>query len=540
MKELKKFLFENIVNIFEATGKAARILKTPEEAMEFFGAEPGSAQGKFILKCYELAPKDKKSEDPDKIVSPFVGGYSSQTGFALRRWVKDNPEIQQYISDNNISLNDFFTKSQNGKDVKLKFKDYHNTTLEKIDEFPNPSEEEYFVAMALNVKGLGGKDDEKAMRYALFGDAYEDINIENKIKELKDKLKSDSLSKKDIKSLNKQLSKLEADKELFDKYYAYYKEHKDVIDKRAESIDVEDGDLYTKLTNDKVKSDITDDWKENGNYGDKYPNYTPKTDIISKSGRRVSVKESGGAQAMSGGMNETAATLLTYIDLLDEETQIKLTNLFEDENGDPIKWDGADKKRNDKLNAIIKDIFKNKENNKKFIMAVISESLTGAGKFSKDSDATATEVITFNSDGTMFSDDIETYIYRTYQDISYKDIAINHKSQNNSTNACLRLNLKPHKKKYDPIRDKDGNLVDDIDNDLIDIISGVRENKYSKSIKSNDNTEQEEEAEVVDKKGNTIKVTIKTGPQGGKYYINSNKNRTYVQRGAGGKYEIRK
>ena len=47
-----------------------------------------------------------------------------------------------------------------------------STTLEKIDEFPNPSEEEYYVAMALNVKALGGKDDERSMRYSLFGDKY--------------------------------------------------------------------------------------------------------------------------------------------------------------------------------------------------------------------------------------------------------------------------------------------------------------------------------------------------------------------------------
>lgn len=541
MKNITKYLFENIRPIFEAAGKDARILYTPDEALEFFGVEKDSDQGQFILKCYELAPKDKKSDDPEKRVAPFVAGYGSKKGFAMRRWVKDNPEIQKYMTDKGISPDSVFSKKDDkGKEIGFTNKGYHNTTLEKIDEFPNPSEEEYYVAMALNVKALGGKDDERSMRYSLFGDKYEDRSIDDMLKDVETQLENTSLSKKEIKALEKQQASLLKDKEMFDKYYTYYKDHKDIIDKRANEIDVKPGDLYTKLPNDKVKGDITSDWKENGNYGDKYPNYTPKTDIISKGGVRVSVKESGGAQAMSGGVNETAATLMTYIDLLDEETQMKLSDLFEDENGDPIPWDGEDKKRNDKLNAIIKDVFKNKEKNKKFIMAVIAESITGSGKFGKDSGATATSVITFNSDGTMFSDDVETYIYRTFQDISEKDVAINHKSSNNNSNAALRINLKPHKKKYDPIRDEDGNLIGDIDKDLIGVIGDVRENKHLKSKSDKSKEEKTEEGEVVDKKGNVIKVTIKTGPQGGKYYINSNNNRTYVQKGNGGKYEIRK
>ena len=55
-----------------------------------------------------------------------------------------------------------------------------------------------------------------------------------------------------------------------------------------------------------------------------------------------------------------------------------------------------------------------------------------------------------------------------------------------------------------------------------------------------DRKSKEEEAEIKDENGKMVKVTIKTGPQGGKYYINSNHNKTYVEKGSNGTYKIKK
>lgn len=489
MRGLYKYL--QSINIFESAGKDARLLHTPEEALEFFKVEPDSKQGLFIQKCYELAPK---SEEGD-IIAPFVAGYQSKKGFAMRRWVRDNLELQRYMEKEDISTDSIFSN-------KI-YKGYHNTTLEKLDKFPNSSEEEIFIAMTLNIKSLGKEKSEQAMKYALFGDQ------------------------------DKELS--EKEKEIYDKYFKYYTDNKDIINERAKKIKLpsiegeDDGpELFTKCSNQSVKSDIQDSWKEDGNYS-KYPNYTPKSDLVSNKGRNCSLKKANGAQAMSGGMNETAATLMTYSYLLDKDTQKKLDSLFKDEEGNPIDWNGKDDKRNKKLNSIIKDIFKNKDSNKKFILAVLTEAITGAAKFGEKSRGTANEIITWTEDGEIFSDDIETYIYKTYESISADSVTINHKSSGKVW-SVMRLFLPKHSESYTKLTEDEKNKMEEIE-----IIRSVRSNESIKKRKS-----EEEEADVKDENGNIIKVIIKTGPQGGKYYINSKHNKTYVKKGSNGSYEIKK
>lgn len=484
MKTLPNFLFETLTNIFEAED-TKYIIKTPADAFEFFDVEPDSDTGKLIAYMYSIAPENPDTETGYS--SPFVGNYGSKKGFACRRWVKDNPALTEYMEKNKISFEKAFSNKT--------FKDYHDTKLEKIDGFPTSADEEIFIAMSLNVKSVGDDKTEEAMKYALFGD--------------------------DKKKLTA------AEQKVYDKFYGYYKEHKKAIDSRAEDFDVEEGDLFTKCSNASVKNDIQDNWKEDGDY-DKYPDYTPKTDIISKNGRKLSVKKSDGAQAMSGGMNETAATLMTYSYLLDEETQKKIDSLFKDDNGNPIDWSGKNDARNKKLNDTIKDIFKNKEANKKFIMAVLTESLTGAGKFGEGSDGTSNEMLTWSKDGKLIKDDIETYIYRTYEGLSEKNVTINHKSSGRVW-TVMRLFLPKHDHSYEPISDKERE-----DNaELFDVMKSVRANESIKKRKS-----EKEDAEVTDENGKKIKVAIKTGPRGGKYYMNSNNKKTYVEK-SGGHYIIK-
>ena len=485
MKTLTTYLTETVKDIFEAQDEKY-ILKTPQDAFDFFGVEPDSDTGKLISYMYSIAPENADTETGYS--SPFVGNYGSKSGFACRRWVKDNPSLLQYMSDNNISFKDAFK----GKT----FKDYHDTKLEKIDSFPTSADEEIFIAMSLNVKSVGSEKSETAMKYALFGDE------------------------------NKKLSTSE--QKVFDKFYGYYKDHQKQIDSRADNFDVEKGDLFTKCSNASVKNDIQDTWKEDGDYT-KYPDYTPKTDIISKNGRKLSVKKSDGAQAMSGGMNETAATLLTYSYLLDAETKKKIDSLFKDDDGNPIDWAGKNDERNKKLNSTIKEIFKNKEANKKFIMAVLTESLTGAGKFGEDSDATSNEMLTWSKDGKLIKDDIETYIYRTYQGLSEKNVTINHKSSGR-TWTVMRMFLPKHDHSYEKLSDKEKKEA----KELLDVIHSVRSNESIKKRKS-----ESEDVELTDDTGKKVKVSIKTGPRGGKYYMNSNNKKTYVEK-IGGHYIIKK
>lgn len=489
MKNITKYLFENIKPIFEAED-TKYILKTPKDAFEFFGVTPDSKEGQLIAYMYSIAPENADVETGYS--SPFVGNYGSKKGFACRRWVKDNPSLTEYMEKNEI---DFTTAFKNHS-----FKDYHDTKLEKIDSFPSSADEEIFIAMSLNVKSIGSDNSEKAMKYALFGD-------ENK--ELSDK-----------------------EKDVFNKFYKYYTDHKKSIDDRAKDFDLEEGELFTKCSNAAVKKDIQQSWIEDGDYS-KYPDYTPKTDIISNKGRKCSVKKADGAQAMSGGMNETAATLMAYSHLLDEETQKKIDSLFKDEDGKPIDWNGKNDERNEKLNNTIKEIFKNKEANKKFIMAVLTESLTGAGKFGEDSDGTSNEMLTWSKDGKLIKDDIESYIYRTYEAISEKSVTINHKSAG-KTWTVMRLFLPKHSESYKPLTDEERAN----NKEILDVMNSVRTNESLKKRKSEE--EKEKDVEVTDETGKTIKVAIKTGPRGGKYYINSSKEKTYVQKGLGGKYEIRK
>lgn len=477
MKTLKFFLFE--------ANDEKYIIKDPTDAFEFFGCEPDSDAGKLITYMYSIAPENPDTETGYS--SPFVGNYGSKKGFACRRWVKDNPSLISYMETNNISLETAFSNKA--------FKDYHDTKLEKIDAFPTSADEEIFIAMSINIKSIGSENAEAAMKYALFG---------NENKTLSDK-----------------------EHTIFNKFYNYYKDHKSSIDARAKDFDVESGDLFTKCSNASVKNDIQDTWKEDGDYT-KYPDYTPKTDIISKNGRKLSVKKSDGAQAMSGGMNETAATLMTYSYLLDDETKEKIDSLFKDDDGNPIDWNGKNDERNKKLNSTIKDIFKNKETNKKFIIAVLTESLTGAGKFGEDSDGTSNEMLTWSKDGKLIKDDIETYIYRTYEGLSEKNVTINHKSSGH-TWTVMRMFLPKHNEPYKALSDKEKS-----DNkELLDIISSVRKNESIKKRSS-----EIEDVELTDENGKKIEVSIKTGPRGGKYYINSNKKKTYVEK-SGNHYIIK-
>ena len=350
---LKDFLLENL----ESSQSKQELLKTPEDAYEyFFGDKKDSKEYNDIKKTikylYDLAyeiPQKFDSNGEPIILYPFIKNYNKAKNehkqtFAVRRWVATNTKWMEYCSSNNIDPNKFFKNISNRKVEK---NIYHNSSLQKIDKFPNSTDHEILIAMSANIKShKQAKKDlsyEDALKYALFGD-------------------------------NKKLNA--AEKETYEKFLKWCGDNKNYIEKLADgvSVDTSDGEpeMFCKLqTKDAI---VSNDWKENKD-SNKNPNKTPKADIISNKGRSISIKNGdAGAQAMSGGKDETMATLLKFKHLLDKEDQEKLDSLFK------YDWDKEDSNRNSKLNSIIKQIF-DKEKNPKFIISVLAESIIGSNKF---------------------------------------------------------------------------------------------------------------------------------------------------------------
>lgn len=479
MISLRQFILESV--------KETRILKDPEAVIEFFNLNKDDENDKEIIEqvksLFDLAPYDENNNP----VSPFVGGYKAEKGWCFRRWCQNNPQVEKIVN----SITEGIEKKGG-----YKFKDYHNTNLEKVDAFPSSTQQEYFMAMSLNIKALfkdkkdlTDDDINNALKYALFGD--------------KEKL-------------------TDKDKAIFNKYKEYYKQHSEYINTWADEIeDVEEGELFTKCPS---TAKVSDDWADYG-----ASNNTPKADIISNKGKKISLKKCDGAQAMSGGFNETMATLLSYKDLLaDEEDREKLNSLFFDENGDFRSWKGKDENdRNKQLNDIIQDIFKNGKN-KKFMIAVLTESVTGYAKFGEESDSSVNQIISWDPGKKLIQDDVNSYIYNAYKIMSGKknnSFTINYKSSGNSIWSVLRIILPKHNEKAKvPEGDKEFEEIKGIINDV-----------RNHNIKKN-----KERVELEDEDGNVVKVTIHTGPKGGRFYISpKSKNPVYVEKDGSGKY-IRK
>lgn len=229
--------------------------------------------------------------------------------------------------------------------------------------------------------------------------------------------------------------------------------------------------IYNSLLKTKIiKTDLyklgsiqtTQEWKELGFYT-KEPNHTPKTDIISKDSKvKISVKEERGARLMSGGVNETIATLRAAIQEsgnrdLEEFTKpifekilgneqnkglltrgriigntrdilkkVKLpeyeTNPPEDEN-ERIVWEMELTRK--ELNAVVEKI---KEFPKAY-RALLYEAITGTVKFGPDSPAVPNYIATIDMNGNCELYDINDYIdkfgnkykiYTTYKSSSVK------------------------------------------------------------------------------------------------------------------------
>lgn len=373
------------------------ILKTVNEAKEYFNINNNSKSYMFIKFLYKL------SQD-NKLPAPFVAKYGSKFSYACRRWVETRNEVNEYINKHNIDLTNLFKK--------YKFYGFHDTTLEKINAFPNASDYENLIAISINLKTTFNTDYVNAIRYTLFGE---------------------------VKTLSIE------DNKVFEIYINYYNNNSLYINNLANNFNAMPGEIFRKCKNKEVKNDITNNWKIYGNYS-KYPNYTPKTDLISNYGTKLSIKKANGAQAMSGNMYESGATLRLYKHLLSKPYQDEIENIFTKEW---IPEDDANIKRIDNL---IKKIMTN-EDNIEYVIAILTESITGCGKFGHNSIATPNKIISWTKED-IIEDDIITYIFRVFQTFKETSITINHKSSNNEW-VCMRIYLPNHKEAYKPITQKE-------------------------------------------------------------------------------------
>lgn len=465
-------------------------LKTKEEALQWFEEVrfksdpelPKDTVDKIkstIDKLYDYAAENNKP-------APIVAGYEkSPNKYTFRRWISREPSLKP-LTDDIIS-----------RDSK-RAKKYHDTSLLKVKEFPSSTEMEYVLAISMNYKASGEKDIEGCVRYALYGDDGKE------------------------------------DPEIIKKYTDWCEKNINDVKSYSKNMDVPKGVKYRKLTNNEVKKDISDEYKEIGAFN-KQPNNTPKTDIIGSNGQKISVKKSIGAQAMSGAKNEAIATIMIGLKAAGESGSEEAKKIFKELNDHD--WNGTDKERNAKLNKVLEEIFKNKKYRDKFIYGCLTESLTGATKFKENSDAVPDTMLTFDlSTKSAMQEDVHDYINGTYNGImnNIKDLSdeeaanklkstftINHKSAN-KTWANLRIIMGKHEKPFTKEQTKVSDEINDVFKEI------TKNHKIGKGSKDSKEICLGEEEVKDDKTGKTIKVTIYTGPRGGKYYKNSEGNKTYV------------
>lgn len=364
--------------------------------------------------------------------------------------------------------------------------------LEARKNTSNKLNNEILIAIAVNIKTLSkNKKDslfiedadndivKDAIKIALFGPKYKD---NHSIVKRNGELKAEAL-------------------ELYNKYINAYKQNRsDITDIDTSAFD--DDTIMSKVNKYDVKDDYNSKWHENiKNFAnnvnlnseetkeetkeERKNDKTPKSDvaIYKQNGKEfklietLSIKKSGTTQAMSGNFLETGATLLSHANRLNDDYKQKICSLFVDKDGKSIDWTGVNTKRNEKLTETLRSVISDKNKNKAFIIAVLTESLTGASKFNKGSSAIPDSMLTITKDGKLIVDDITTFIVRTYQSLNEKSFRISHKSSNGNKRAVLRIILPTHTEQYD-------DLTEDENKEFADLIEIIKETIKSEKIES--------------------------------------------------------
>lgn len=309
-----------------------------------------------IEELYKYAEENNKS-------CPIIANYQGRTGkFVFRRWVGADDESVNIFD--NIDIRD-----QKGSP----YMGLHNTNMKDEGHwFPSPEDYEYIIAYAYNKVNNFFTNDAENMLY---------------------------VSGKPIAAGAKT-----------EQLMLHYSNNKNEIDNIVSQMPSNLGRIK-KLPTEKTSS--LKEWEEAGHYLSRI-NKTPKTDLITEKGYKISLKKAGGSQLMSGFECESRATLsLCARKLGNSEIIDEVESLFKEEWARKLTKHDKDKReaarlKNSDLTTIIRNLFKNKD----FKRAVMYEAASGEMKFGKNSDSCANYVFVWNevkkSDNKFYT--IDEYI----------------------------------------------------------------------------------------------------------------------------------
>lgn len=400
MLGLYKFLAEHL--ILENTEAKAYLINNYEEAVKYLDElglfddkDPSGITKQDIKELFNYMTTNMKK-------APIVANYGGKKGFAFRRWV----------ADDNVA--DIFTKINSVKQRGYICKGFHNTSMKENGAWePGSTEMEIVIAYVFNKYYNFKTDDKDNIEYSSGNSWNNDVNQ---------------------KILNWCKIQINYDK----------------IVNIVKTMSV----IKTPIRKKETSDPTTKEWEELGNYkaNGKKPNKTPKTDLISEDNKyKISLKNSKGAQLMSGKYNESMATLISAIDgISDENDRKKLLSLFD------VVWYDINTKLVDLTPEDIrvkklseKELHKNATNILSYLInkyqdfkyKIMFEAATGNIKFGNNSPAAANYVLSWDAQNqsTLFIP-IKTYINKMSKKPT--KIYVDFKGSKTSTWTVLRMEVK--------------------------------------------------------------------------------------------------
>lgn len=301
-------------------------------------------------------------------------------------------------------------------------------------------------------------------------------------------------------------------------YINYYNSNKEWIDKLINTIhNSTKVKSLTKLPKDSSK--VSKEWRE---FGGKEA--TPKTDLYGDNDYRFSLKKFGGSQAMSGGMGEARATLLSVLcdifksntsqvidknsiplnieiksklkefvqDINDDSDDDSVKNavdklLFSADNNDKLYWtlhvkksdlSDVEYKLRQKIHKELTDLISRVlDTSKQFKLAVIREALSGKIKFN-NTDASATHILEWGTSGKCIIKTIDEYAHEA--NVDDFGIEINFKSSKGFTNTAMRI---MNAKGDNELADVEDKIDKAIDNQIDSAVDSIKSKAKSNTAK---------------------------------------------------------
>lgn len=334
----------------------------------------------------------------NKMPCPVIVDYKGKSGdFVFRRWVaklNSDPHVFEHIDLN----------SQKGKP----YQGLHNTNMKEDGHwFPTAEDMESVIAFAYN------------KRCGIFNSDVDNIiYVTGK--------------KAETNSKSQQLME----------YYVGNQEDIDPIVDVMISVLGEgktEKDAFKKLESG---SPVRGEWTSMGEFNERGArvNKTPKTDIHTASGKRLSLKKAGGAQLMSGFECESLATMMfaaIETEGKDSELISQIKSLFDDYdwgrgiNTKDAEKRGSQKATNGEMNKVFAQICKEHPD---FFRALCYEAATGEKKFGKDSRNVPNMILEWSEEGKSSIYTINDYIsYKNWQPV------IGFKTANDRSSTSLRI-----------------------------------------------------------------------------------------------------